>query len=391
MSRRDRKSTDEAAGREALMLEALAEAAKGKGATFPNPAVGAVVVRGRRTVGRGFHKRWGLPHAEVVALGDAGTKAKGADLYVTLEPCSHWGKTPPCTDAIIRSGIKRVFVASMDPNPVVKGSGIRTLNRAGIEVVTGLAAEEAVRLNEAYFKFMKTGRPFVTLKVAQTLDGKIATRKGESRWVTSAASRRLAKRLRAEAQVIIVGVNTVRNDDPGLLPIPRRKTYYRCILDTDLSIPPKSQVVKGAARHPTIVYCSDPSGRKAARLEKEGVWVRGVPTAADGMLDVTRVIDDLSCLGIMHVFIEGGSVVFGSFLKAGLVDKLLAFVAPKVLGDVNGIGAFSKLDVTDLAGCYAFRLEEVRSVGADALLTLYPRKRGGRPGQRPVRRRTPRK
>ena len=368
-----------------LMLEALAEAVKGKGRTFPNPAVGAVVVRGDRVVGRGFHKRWGKPHAEVEALSDAGPRKRGADLYVTLEPCSHWGKTPPCTEAIIRSGIKRVFVACVDPNPVVKGRGLKALRHAGIEVVLGAAAPEARRLNEAYFKFMKTGRPFVTLKVAQTLDGKIATRGGEARWVTSAASRRLAKTMRAEAQAILVGVKTVMNDDPELLPVPKRRTYYRCVLDTNLSIPPGSRVVKTARRHPTIVYCADPHSAKAGILGKKGVWVRGIDTTAGGVLSVEHVVRDLGCQGVMHLFVEGGSTVASSFLEGGMIDKIIAFVAPKVLGDVNALGTFSKLDVKHLNSCYALRMDEIRRVGKDALITLYPEKRRNSRRRKPGR------
>ncbi len=360
-----------------LMREALAEAEKGKGRTFPNPAVGAVVARGERIVGRGFHKRWGMPHAEVEALVDAGRLSDGADLYVTLEPCSHWGRTPPCTEAIIGSGVKRVFIPCIDPNRLVKGRGIKAMRGAGIEVVVGLEAREAEKLNEAYFKFMKTGMPFVTLKVAQTLDGKIATRGGDARWVTGTRSRSLARRMRAEAQAIMVGVNTVINDDPGLLPVPRRKTYYRCVLDTNLSTPLKRQVVETADRHPTMVYCAGTRSQKTARLEAEGVKVRSVATAETGLLDLEAVLRDLASLGVMHVFVEGGSVVSSSLLAAGLVDKVVAFIAPKVLGDVNGLGTFSKLDVKDLKTCYGFKLDELCRVGDDAMIVLYPKRRSG--------------
>ena len=360
-----------------LMREALAEAEKGRGKTFPNPAVGAVVARGERIVGRGFHSRWGKPHAEVEALADAGKRSRGADLYVTLEPCSHWGRTPPCTEAIIRSGIKRVFTPCVDPNRLVRGRGIKALRRAGVEVVVGLETREAAKLNEAYFKFMKTGKPFVTLKVAQTLDGKIATRKGDARWVTGTRSRSLAKRLRGEAQAIMVGVNTVINDDPGLLPVPRRKTYYRCVLDTKLSTPLKCQVVETAGRHPTIVYCANPQGKKVARFEAKGVRVRSVAETKEGLLSLEAVLADLASLGVMHVFVEGGSIVSSSLLAAGLVDKVVAFIAPKVLGDVNGLGTFSKLDVKDLKTCYGFRLDGLRRVGDDTMIVLYPRRRSG--------------
>ena len=360
-----------------LMREALAEALKGKGKTFPNPAVGAVVARGGRIVGRGFHKRWGRPHAEVMALTDAGELCRGADLYVTLEPCAHWGKTPPCTEAIIRSGIKRVFIPCIDPNRLVSGKGVRALRRAGLDVEVGVEARSARKINEAYFKFMKTGRPFVTLKTAQTLDGKIATRQGDARWVTGAAARRLAKRLRGEAQAIIVGVNTVVNDDPGLLPVPRRKPYYRCVLDTGLSTPLSRQVVQTAGRWPTVIYCGAPKGKKAAKYEAIGVMVRPVAVTEGGLISLDAVLTDLASFGVMHLFVEGGGAVSSSFLKAGLVDKVVAFIAPKVLGDINGLGVFSKLDVKNLKKCYAFRLDEMRKVGGDAVLVFYPKRRGG--------------
>ncbi len=375
---RKRKQHLEAGERQRmLMCDALAEAEKGKGKTFPNPAVGAVVARGERIVGRGFHSRWGKPHAEVEALADAGKQSRGADLYVTLEPCSHWGRTPPCTEAIIRSGIKRVFIPCIDPNRLVRGRGIRALRRAGIEVVVGLEKREAAKLNEAYFKFMKTGKPFVTLKVAQTLDGKIATRKGDARWVTGTRSRSLAKRMRGEAQAIMVGVNTVIKDDPGLLPIPRRKAYYRCVLDTNLSTPLKRRVVETAERHATIIYCAKPQGKKAARLEAKGVRVRSVAEAKEGLLSLEAVLADLASLGVMHVFVEGGSIVSSSLLAAGLVDKVVAFIAPKILGDVNGLGTFSKLDVKHLKTCYGFRLDGLCRVGEDTMMVLYPRRRSG--------------
>jgi diaminohydroxyphosphoribosylaminopyrimidine deaminase/5-amino-6-(5-phosphoribosylamino)uracil reductase len=358
-----------------LMQVALAEAAKGKGATFPNPAVGAVVVKGERMLGTGFHKRWGKPHAEVEAMRDAGPGCKGADLYVTLEPCSHWGRTPPCTEAIISSGIKRVFVASIDPNPSVRGRGVRALRAAGISVFVGLEARDARRINETYFKFMKTGKPFVTLKVAQTLDGRIATAAGKSKWITSAKARRMARRMRAEAQAVLVGVNTVITDDPDLLPVPRRRTHYRCVLDSELSIPPGSRMVRSAALHPTVVYCGNPESARARVLKKNGVRIRGVGRSGDGLLRIEEVIADLGRQGVMHVLVEGGGSVSSSFLRGCMVDKIAAFIAPRILGDVNSLGAFSKLAVKSLEKCYGFKIDDIDVVGNDLLILLYPGRR----------------
>ncbi len=375
-------TTNRATLRSKLMMEAVEEAEKGRGKTYPNPAVGAVVAKGDRIVGRGFHRKWGLPHAEIEAIADAGKACKGADLYVTLEPCCHYGKTPPCTHAILRSGITRVFVALRDPNPAVNGRGIRGLRRAGIEVRTGLCAAEARKLNEAYFKFMTRHLPFVTLKVAQTLDGRIATLDRESRWITSPRARGSARRMRAEAQAILVGVGTVRNDDPMLLPVPRRKSnYVRCVLDSTLSIPPASRLVRTAREFPTTVYCTaSPVGRRR-RLEAAGVDIRMVRAGGAGegsgsghpLVDLGAVLEDLGARGVMHLFVEGGAATASGFLRAGLVDKLLAFIAPKVLGDSNGLGSFAKIDVKALRRCYRFRTDEVRQIGEDILMTLYPK------------------
>ncbi len=373
-----------------LMRVALSEAAMGKGRTHPNPAVGAVIARGKRIIGKGHHRRPGLAHAEIEALGDAAYRVKGADLYATLEPCCHWGKTAPCTDAIIENGIRRVFVAIRDPNPIVRGRGIRKLRQAGIEVMVGLEAGAARKINESYVKFMNQGVPFVTLKLAQTLDGKIATRKGESRWITGAASRRSARRMRAEAQAILVGASTVVKDNPGLLPSPRRKEYLRCVLDSGLRIPAGSDIVRTADRYPTLVYHCRGSEKRVARLEARGVTVVRVGAGRRGRtggggraggggrvdarerVDIRRVLDDLGSRGVMHLFVEGGGVVASSFLERGLVDKLVLFVAPRVMGDLNGLGAFSEIDVSAIGKSHGFKIDEIERVDPDLMIKLYP-------------------
>jgi diaminohydroxyphosphoribosylaminopyrimidine deaminase/5-amino-6-(5-phosphoribosylamino)uracil reductase len=356
-----------------LMLAALSEAEKGRGRTYPNPAVGAVIARGRRIVGAGFHRRWGLPHAEVEAIRSAGPRSRGADLYVTLEPCCHYGKTPPCTDAIVESGLRRVVVSTIDPNPAVRGNGLRRLRQAGITVEVGLEAEAARKLNEAYYKFMTDGRPFVTLKIGQTLDGKIAMRDGRSRWITSVPARHMGRRMRAAAQAVMVGAGTVIKDNPTLFPVPRRKrNYYRCVLDSGLKISPESSLVGTAENVKTIVYCCRDSAKRRRRLESKGVIVRKVGSSPEGGVDLDQVLHDLGSMGIMHLFVEGGSRVASSFMRSGLVDKLAAFVAPKLVGDRDGLGSFVNLDVKGLAACYRFRLDEIHRVGADVLLTFYP-------------------
>ncbi len=355
-----------------LMRIALSEAERGAGLTHPNPAVGAVIARGQRIIGVGHHRRPGLPHAEVEALRDAGGSVKGADLYVTLEPCCHWGRTAPCTDAIVASGIRRVFVAMRDPNPLMRGRGIRQLRKAGIEVNVGLEAEAARRLNEAYVKFMTGGMPFITLKLAQTLDGRIATRKGESRWITGAASRRYSRRLRSGAQAIMVGASTVVNDDPGLLPSPRREHYLRCVLDSGLRISPDSEVIRTAARHPTIVYHCRGSQKRARALESRGAEVVRLRAGRKGRVDIRRVVRDLAAREVMHLFVEGGGAVASSFLNLGLVDRLLLFLAPRVMGDVNGLGAFSEVNVKTIRKCRGFRICDVTRLDPDLMIELRP-------------------
>ena len=363
-----------------LMRYALALARLGKGRTYPNPAVGAVVVKDGQIVGRGFHRRWGMDHAEVEAMRDAGRRCRDAELYVTLEPCCHHGKTPPCVDAIIKHGIRRVFVPMLDPNPIVNGKGVGALRRAGLAVVIGLEAEAAARLNEEYLKYMRTGRPFVTLKVAQTLDGKIATRTGDAKWITSDASRKMVRRMRGGAQALIVGARTVALDDPTLLPEPRRSQgYVRCVLDTNLSISPRARIAGTAGKFPVIVYCGAAPSRKRRALEKAGVTVKQVGLAGPGRLDLESVLSDLGRLKIMHVWVEGGSAVFTSFLSHGLADKLVTFIAPKVMGDGASLSSFGDLKVRTADQCLDVVIEGIEYVGDDLMVTLYPQT-----GKRPM-------
>ena len=356
------------------MRRAIDLAVRAKGLTYPNPCVGAVVAHGRRIVGYGYHKKSGGPHAEVEALRAAGDSARGADLYVTLEPCDHFGKTPPCTEAIIASGIRRVFVPTRDPNPMVKGKGIRRLRREGIEVYVGLCSKEARRINEEYFKYMLTGQPFVTLKIAQTLDGKVALRDGRSKWVTSASARRVAKAFRAQAQAVLIGINTVLADDPMLLPVPLRKGFIRCVLDTNLRIPPQSRLVRTAKSWTTIIYCASSPVARRKRLEGMGVIVQKVGQDKSGRVAIDHVLEDLAERGVMHVMVEGGGMVLTSFMSSGYFDKLLVFVAPKIFGNRDSLPAFVDLDVDDTSG-YPLRIDETKAVGQDLMMILYPARR----------------
>jgi len=362
---------------ERFMRLALREAEKGLGRTSPNPAVGAVIVRDGRVVARGHHARAGEPHAEVVAIRAAGPRAAGADLYTTLEPCNHWGRTPPCSEAILRAGVRRVFVGSRDPNPVVNGKGIARLRRGGVQVIGGVLRAECEALNAAWLRFITSGRPFVTLKAAVTLDGKIATRTGDSRWVSGEAARAEVHRLRDRVDAVLVGAGTARADDPLLtarLPGGRGRDPVRVVLDTRLALPRRLALFHARSAAPTLVATA---ATGPARLGS-GVEVLRC-RARGGRIDLRDLLDKLAGRGIAHLLVEGGAEVHASFLAAGLVDRVVLFLAPKILG--GGRGWLAGPGPTRMAE--ALRLEdvEVRRAGEDVVVTGTP----ARP--RPPRRR----
>lgn len=363
---------------EALMAEALRLAERARGLTYPNPAVGAVIVKGNRVVGRGYHRRWGAPHAEVVALKQAGKRAGGGELYVTLEPCCHYGRTPPCTDAIVKAGIRRVYVATLDPNPLVRGKGARILRKAGIEVSTGLLGGAARKLNESYMKFMRTGRPFVTVKVAQTLDGRIASADGDSKWITSAASRAQVKAMRKRSQAILVGAGTVIRDDPMLLPAPgSRERYLRCVLDTGLSIPLSSRLVKTAARHKTIVYFNHDKKKRLQQLEKYKVIGVKIGPASSPSVRIDGVLEHLGRLGVHDLIVEGGANVFTSFVREGHADRVVIFMAPSIMGGEGTLSSFLDVGTRDVGGI-RFRVDSVSRISRDVVVALSPKGTGKR-------------
>ena len=319
-----------------FMKRALRLARRGR--TSPNPMVGAVVVREGQVVGEGFHPKAGEPHAEVFALNQAGELARGADLYVTLEPCCHQGRTPPCTDAVIESGVKRVFAAMQDPNPQVGGKGIEILRRAGIEVQVGLMESEARDLNEAYIKRVTTGLPFVLWKAAMTLDGKIATRTGDSRWVTGEKARRHVHRLRAEADAVLVGVGTVIADDP-LLTVRDAGTRrrgdaerqpIRVVVDSEGRTPVGSKVLSSEA--PTVII----TRRNAPEVNLDRLWESGATVMGvrdiEGRIDLRYAMSELAKMGVNRVLLEGGGELAASMLAEGLIDRGLIFIAPKIVG-----------------------------------------------------------
>ena len=348
-------------------------AERGRYSVAPNPLVGAVVARDGSVVSKGWHSRAGEDHAEIVALDEAGGAARGATLYVTLEPCNHHGRTPPCVEAILRSGISRVVVGNLDPNPKMQGRSVGLLREAGVEVeVAGDPNFE--RQNEQYIHHMRTGRPFVHLKLATTLDGKIATSGGDSRWVTGVDARRRAHELRAEAGAVLVGANTVQADDPMLTARDLRvrpPRITRVVLDPRLKIGPESTLAKSADEAPVVVFTAEPApdGRKGA-LEERGVEVVEIPRTEEG-LDLSYVLDELGGRGIRGLLVEGGGETATRFVRKGLADKLTLFYAPKLIGS-EGVPMIGVLRVTKVAESLQFSVSEVEKVGEDVAVTLYP-------------------
>ncbi len=354
---------------ERMMRRALRLARRGAGRVSPNPMVGAVVVREGRIVGEGYHRRFGGPHAEVFALDQAGEQARGATLYVTLEPCCYFGKTPPCTDRILAAGIRRVVVAMADPNPKVNGRGLQILRDHGIEVVLGPGAEEARRLNAPFIKLMRTGLPFVTLKIAQTVDGRIADAERASKWITGEPARKRVHRLRAEVDAVLVGVETVLADDPALtVRAVRGRQPYRIVLDSHLRTPLSAQLLNDRFVEKTILFTtnSNASTEKADAVRRCGAGIEPVEAGDDGGLNLQQVLRRLAKRQIGHLLVEGGGAVFSSFLKSGLADRLLVFIAPKIFGaglaamELNGFSAHAPLQL---------RVPRWRRVGEDMLLS----------------------
>jgi diaminohydroxyphosphoribosylaminopyrimidine deaminase/5-amino-6-(5-phosphoribosylamino)uracil reductase len=323
---------------EVFMRHALALAERGLGETNPNPLVGCVLVRGGRVVGEGFHARAGGPHAEPIALAQAGDRARGATAYVTLEPCSHQGRTPPCAPRLVAAGVRRVVFAQRDPNPLVSGRGASLLRRAGLSVEAGLLAREAGASNETFLLAARLTRPFVLLKTAQTLDGRIASASGDSKWITSPAQRRAARALRRLHDAVVVGIGTVLADDPLLLPTPRtRRPFTRVVFDSHLRLPLGARLVRSLSHGPVWVVCRDAPGHRRRELERAGVRVlcqadEGGPTPAAGRVPVAWALRALRREGLWSVMVEGGSEVLGAFLAARAFDQVALFRAPLLLG-----------------------------------------------------------
>lgn len=354
-----------------MMRRALAIAARGRGRVEPNPMVGCVIVRGGRIVGEGWHRRFGGPHAEVFALRQAGANAKRADVFVTLEPCCHFGKTPPCTNALIAAGVRRVVAAIRDPFDQVAGKGLRSLRNAGIVTEGGLCAAEAENLAAPYLKHRRTGRPWVILKWAQSIDGKIADRDGKSQWISGEAARRLTHRWRGEVDAIIVGIETALRDDPRLTARTGRpkRIAARVVLDARLRLPHTSKLVRTAKQTPLIIAASRDATRrntsKRRRLASAGAEILTLPARA-GRVDLAALLDELGRRKMLNVMVEGGGQVLGSFFDADLADECRIFVSPRLLGGDAAASALPGRGTTlaDLPDA------TVRKVGEDQLFIL---------------------
>ncbi|OLD24548.1 MAG: riboflavin biosynthesis protein RibD [Acidobacteria bacterium 13_1_40CM_3_55_6] len=356
-----------------MMQRALDLAARGIGHVSPGPLVGTVIVdESGEVVGEGFYLYGRVKHAETVALEQAGRRAQGATAYVSLEPHAHYGRTPPCTEALIKAGIKRVVAPIEDPNPQVSGRGFAHLRDAGIEVCTGLMASEASRLNEAYIHFMRTGRPFVHLKMAVSLDGKVATRTGDSRWIAGEEARARAHELRHQYDAILVGSGTVLADDPLLTDRsgrPRRRPLLRVILDDRLRLPNDYQLSQTAREQPVLLFTSS-EAEPSSELKQLGVELVRIEGGARNLL---AMINELAVREIQSVLAEGGGTLAGALMDAGLIDKVTFFIAPMIIGGLNAPTAVAGTGASRIKDAFQLEDIEITQRGRDVEVTGYPR------------------
>lgn len=358
-------------GAEHYMQQALDLARRAEGRTRPNPAVGAIIVADGTVVGEGYHPQAGQPHAEIFALRAAGERARGADLYVTLEPCSHQGRTGPCTEAIISAGIRRVFVGIKDPNPLVAGSGLNRLREFGMEVTSGILEKDCQRLIAPFAKHITTGMPYVILKSAVTLDGKTATSTCDSQWITNAASRNYVHQVRDRVDAIMVGIGTVLKDDPSLttrLAQGSGRDAMRIVVDSQLRIPANAALLHLDSSAPTIIATTRRAvAQRSLTLPGKNDELLVLPEHA-GRVDLQALLRELGRRGVQSMLLEGGAVLNDAFLKAGLIDRVMVFIAPKILGGSDGKGIFAGNGFPVLADAIQLQDVMVRVFGDDTLI-----------------------
>lgn len=357
------------------MKEALRLAKKGLGYTSPNPVVGAVVVKNDTVITRGYHMKAGAPHAEAIALKQAGKRAKGATLYTNLEPCCHYGSTPPCVEGIIEAGIRRVVIGMEDPNPIVKTRGIEILRKAGIEVTVGVLEDKCRRLNEIFVKYITTGIPFVILKAAISLDGKIATRTGDSRWISSKESRRVVHKLRHLVDATIVGIGTVIRDNPQLtirMGIKNPLNPKRIIVDSLLKIPLKYYLVTQSAEVETYIATTALAPPERVQvLEEMGVKLIYANTKGQNKVELADLIKRLGQMNITSIMIEGGAEVNASAIEEGIVDKVLFFIAPKIIGGKSAPTAIGGRGIQRIADAVNISITKHRFINGDIIVEGY--------------------
>ncbi len=361
---------------EIFMKKAISLARKGLGSTSPNPLVGALVVKKGEIVSAGYHKRAGLPHAEIAALSRAGGTARGSTLYVNLEPCNHYGRTPPCTKEIIKTGIQRVVVGIADPNPHVAGGGCDFLRTKGVRVRCGVLEEECRRLNEAYIKYITKGKPFVVLKSALTLDGRIATRTGDSKWITGERSRKFVHTLRKNMDAVMVGVGTVIRDDPLLTPYMLKESSrkpVRVIVDTRFRIPLNSRVLNSGSGPLSILAVGEEAGEEA-RKRTAGSGVRILACRLkEGRIDLSGLLARLADMSVTSVMAEGGGDIYGSLIREKLVDKYVIFIAPKIICGEDGISFTRGKGCDKIQDSFNLDIFRVRRFDKDIMIEAYPR------------------
>ena len=353
------------------MKRALTLARKGLGRTSPNPAVGCVIVKNGTILGEGWHRKAGSPHAEIHALEMAGKSARGADVYVTLEPCCHTGKTPPCSEALIRAGVRRVIAGMRDPNPLVSGGGLAALEKAGIKTVCGTMEEACRAVNAPFIKHVTTGQPHVIYKCAMTMDGKIATITGESRWISCEESRKYVHRMRSRCDAVMVGVDTVIADNPQLtVRHVQGRNPLRVIVDSHLRTPESTTLLSGKLPSRTIIATTESDPRVHLRYLDLGATIL-VCNSDEGRVSMTDLLLKLGGMGIQTILLEGGSRLAGSMLQQGLIDECAFFYAPKVIGS-DGFSPFAITGRTSMSHALAFTNLEVRRMGTDILVTARP-------------------
>lgn len=354
---------------EKFMQRAIELAKRGTGLVAPNPLVGAVIVKDGRIIGEGWHRKYGELHAERHALQNCTESAEGADIYVTLEPCCHFGKQPPCTQALIDAGIKRVFVGSYDPNPLVSGKSGRILREAGIETVYEVMKEECDSLNPFFFHYITKKMPYVICKYAMSADGKTACFNGSSRWVTGEASRQNVQETRKAVSAIMVGIGTVLADDPSLLCHMENPVHpVRVVCDTHLRFPLECELIRSISESPVIIMTCSEDTEKAEKLESLGAEVVNVPVNDDGHTDIKSVLAELAAKGLSSVLIEGGAGLHASAMKSGLVSEVQVYIAPKIVG-CEGISSVGEMGLSDMNNALTMGTPNVQTFGQDILLT----------------------